>query len=177
MVLDIICSICRVTQLVFSAAAMGPAREHQSNVGITPCGHMFCWDCLRDYKHQQDEDDEVERCPLCRFEFMRACGHIAEVVQLDPARPLGDQVPPTLPEGGRIQPRCDECEFLWVREFLRWETRRLLLPKGCACEADEPMGANAAEPCSHLRIQTAFDRFSGSLRDIFLDIQKRKLKW
>lgn len=174
--LDIVCSICQESQLRFPAAVMAPDREHQGSVGVTPCGHMFCYACLREYAYHQGVDGEPEKCPLCRFEFVRACGHNIPVVDYCPVIPLADHVPLTLPEGGRIESRCGDCDYSHKINFLKGVAETLLLPTTCYCETDGP-GARNNQPCWHLTLQGAFDRFSESVRETFLDSYAKGMMW
>jgi len=34
--------------------------EPRKNTSLTPCGHIFCWECILDWLDEKDE------CPLCR---------------------------------------------------------------------------------------------------------------
>jgi len=37
--------------------------EQRKNVGVTPCGHLFCWECIIDWLLKKQE------CPVCRDNF------------------------------------------------------------------------------------------------------------
>lgn len=45
--------------------------EPRMNTSLTPCGHLFCWNCLLDWLDERDE------CPLCRETLKKS-----QVVQL-----------------------------------------------------------------------------------------------
>jgi len=37
--------------------------EQRKNVSVTPCGHLFCWECIIDWLRKKQE------CPVCRDHF------------------------------------------------------------------------------------------------------------
>lgn len=45
--------------------------EPRMNTSLTPCGHLFCWNCILDWLDERDE------CPLCRETVKKS-----QVVQL-----------------------------------------------------------------------------------------------
>ncbi|XP_055382686.1 peroxisome biogenesis factor 10 [Condylostylus longicornis] len=40
--------------------------ETRKNTSLTPCGHIFCWDCILEWLDEKDE------CPLCRDKISKS---------------------------------------------------------------------------------------------------------
>lgn len=36
----------------------------------TPCGHIFCWDCILEHAKIEHMENGIGKCLNCRFEFL-----------------------------------------------------------------------------------------------------------
>ncbi|KAK7427185.1 hypothetical protein QQZ08_006298 [Neonectria magnoliae] len=116
------CPICRED---FSVAGLPEPQandaEPSNKVGkITPCGHIFCRECLKEAMKAQTAD-AARTCPVCRLQLScRQCGTLARMVTA-PRAPSASAVPLTMAEGARFQPRCLRCvsRRRWMERLLR----------------------------------------------------------
>jgi hypothetical protein len=123
------CPICgRVLKLPEAVMPQQCAELETEALVVLPCGHMFGAECLAAHlrltdqmaaQHPRDEQhpDRFARCcPLCRLLLeYQYCGHNLRFRPFDPRRPRREQVPLTIPEGGRLLEFCRSCDLRHCR--------------------------------------------------------------
>ncbi|KAK7413306.1 hypothetical protein QQX98_007816 [Neonectria punicea] len=104
------CPICHED---FSVAGLpdpqtDDAEPSNNDCKITPCGHIFCRECLKEAMKAQTAD-AARTCPVCRLQLScRQCGTLAKLATA-PRAPSASAVPLTMPEGARFEPLCPRC--------------------------------------------------------------------
>ncbi|TRX97570.1 hypothetical protein FHL15_001325 [Xylaria flabelliformis] len=128
-VVDLTCCICMESKLSVStcqAANNSPGNSSPfEELTIMPCGHFMGLDCL--YNWLLTTDWRNPTCPLCRFKLVYGCGHDLEPKEYTPLRPRREQIPLTLPEGGRVPHSCDICYEKCIKQTLS-RLRSFLFP-------------------------------------------------
>ncbi|KAK7956188.1 RING/U-box [Apiospora aurea] len=74
---------------------------------VLPCGHMMGTHCLDHWIRRADEAWQAPTCPLCRFQAAPRQVQVPDAVS--PLLPREQQVPLTIPEGGRVDAYCGPC--------------------------------------------------------------------
>jgi hypothetical protein len=148
------CPICgrqlRLPDAVMPDTSAYPDPETETEtMAVLPCGHMIGAECLAQHLAYKDDlafaelgihdlGETLPRgsafgyhdCPLCRFPLGHAdCGHGLVPKLYDPAwgPRRGRQIPPTLPEGGRVSPACRACSLASYDAWV-WESCANALP-------------------------------------------------
>ncbi|KAK8090825.1 RING/U-box [Apiospora phragmitis] len=76
-------------------------------LAVLPCGHMLGAHCLDRWMRDLDDEGKEPDCPLCRFKLTyRKCGCLLRVREYNWLLPREQQIPLTLPEGGRVDLNC-----------------------------------------------------------------------
>ncbi|KAL1852828.1 hypothetical protein VTK73DRAFT_9126 [Phialemonium thermophilum] len=106
-----VCVICLMSKLRIRGLDQSGSKEDMEYAIVLPCGHMFGVTCFMKARRDRFARDMPFPCPLCKcdLEFLE-CRHAVHGI-LAPAhdhQPL-DRVPPTLPEGGKVPLRCNQC--------------------------------------------------------------------
>ncbi|KAK8080566.1 RING/U-box [Apiospora hydei] len=77
---------------------------------VLPCGHMMGTHCLDHWIRRADEAWQAPTCPLCRFKLRYTkCKCQMRFREFSPLLPREQQVPLTIPEGGRVDAYCGPC--------------------------------------------------------------------
>ncbi|GAW14435.1 hypothetical protein ANO14919_038380 [Xylariales sp. No.14919] len=115
-VVDLTCAICmdrklRVPDAVTARSDDGQQHAAREPLVVLPCGHFMGSDCLETWLIESEFQNEagIVRCPLCRFELVYSCGHFIPPREYIPELSGENQLPLTLPEGGRIPRTCEWC--------------------------------------------------------------------
>ncbi|KAK7958302.1 hypothetical protein PG988_013150 [Apiospora saccharicola] len=89
---------------------------------VLPCGHMIGSHCLDRWIRDQDDEGKDATCPLCRFHLIyRQCKCTIRVREYNWLLPRAQQLPLTIPEGGRVDPNCGPCRDRKAdRELRAW---------------------------------------------------------
>lgn len=121
--LDLECPCChflldvpaRVSPNYFPDAPLEP-------FSVLPCGHMIGSHCLDRWMRDQDDEDKDPSCPLCRFQLVyRQCHCTVRVREYNWLLPRAQQLPLTIPEGGRVDAYCGPCRDRKAdRELRAW---------------------------------------------------------
>ncbi|KAK7927149.1 hypothetical protein PG985_004147 [Apiospora marii] len=95
---------------------------------VLPCGHMIGSHCLDRWMRDQDDDGLDPTCPLCRFRLLyRQCRCTVRVREYNWLLPRAQQLPLTLPEGGRVDANCGPCRDRKAdRELRAWLDENLM---------------------------------------------------
>ncbi|KAI0876312.1 hypothetical protein GGS24DRAFT_514262 [Hypoxylon argillaceum] len=131
-VVDLTCLICLQRKLDVpdrvTASDFNHARGARESMTILPCGHFFGSGCMARWIMENEWQEIIWHCPICRFELVYDCGHEIEPLEYDPDCRRARQVPMTLPEGGEIPHSCNECVDDEIDESIE-RLRRLLFPR------------------------------------------------
>ncbi|KAH8163533.1 hypothetical protein CIB48_g4707 [Xylaria polymorpha] len=128
-VVDLTCCICMHSKLQVSdfvtPHTCGNAPGTVEVLAVLPCGHYFGSDCL--YEWLEYNTREEAGCPLCRFQLVYDCGHGLEPRGYNPLGTRREQIPMTIPEGGKVPRSCEYC-FEGCIDTAIDRLRRLLFP-------------------------------------------------
>ncbi|KAI0136337.1 hypothetical protein BJ170DRAFT_710321 [Xylariales sp. AK1849] len=113
-VIDMSCPVCgRLLEVPNCVAPLNYPNPDIEPLVVTPCSHMLGAHCLEINNRYRDEGGEGERaCPICRFPLVYSeCKCRIPLRPYNPRFPRRQQLPLTIPEGGRVHDICRECAF------------------------------------------------------------------
>ncbi|RYP75550.1 hypothetical protein DL769_003796 [Monosporascus sp. CRB-8-3] len=137
--LEVVCACCRQSKLDISRSARYPSSDQSLSKDLgthgylpryrkpgvertvaLPCGHVLGDRCVT---HMFIKTPPPVACPTCEFKMLYVpCGHFIApaLIPVKGNRPVRDEFPLTIPEGGKIPSACKECRWRTVQSKLRF---------------------------------------------------------
>jgi SNF2 family DNA or RNA helicase len=112
--------------------------EMNGNTAITPCGHIFCRECLESLLKHQSIDRSVLCCPTCRYHFLKG-----EVRVVKNPKELGEESDDTNQWGSKMAYLLNHLRDVLQRDehrviiFSQWDSMLKLVSQSLAkCEIE-----------------------------------------